>query len=306
MKKILFVIILTFSTTHAQKIINVSEKIVEIDSDSISAKTGDVVKILRQVSDDTSDTYVVIGYAKISKIKNGIITAAITEEKENYHIQVGDSLGGKKLDTMVYASVGLLNGGALKARMYNDMQNNNYVNLPYELHYPDNTEIINLGAAGPIVQNRSLYLYFNFGIPLRKIRMSINTPEKFTQNTNIVSVFTDIGIMTYPLKGWYKHSKFQPFIQGGIGLYVIADGWDTLLLALLSASEDTYDPGTSALLAEHMDFDIQFSYGGGVDYFLSKGFGLRLFIKKHMFNLPNMSGAISPFEIKLGIFGIMD
>jgi hypothetical protein len=253
----------------------------------IGIEEGDLFKFIRINRKDTVE----VGFAKVQKIEGGKIICQAENTIDNNKIQKGDLVIGKKSSVSPYLTLGVLNGGAL-------VSTNSFAGIPLQnnakvlLNYPNNTVILNFGFLFHLCKSGSLQLFWNFGVPLRNMQMTVQSgSESVTQSLDLVNLLTDVGLIVYPLKFWKSNGRFQPFIHGGGGLNIFADSWGTIFLSLLAKNGSMLDIG------------FQTSYGGGFDYYISEGFGLRCSIKKHLFTLPGIGGTVNPAEIRLGIFG---
>jgi hypothetical protein len=201
-----------------------------------------------------------------------------------------------------YVAIGTLRGGA-----YNSSLNvpDLGITVPYRLYYPDNTEVLMLGLSGTLNQSGWLHGFMNIGVPLRDVHTDLKIDaETFSESLGLATMYMDFGLAIYPMAKIKDGFRFQPFVQGSLGTYVVADNWWVILLLGLTADDTSIEGArTRTALNKKFDADLLFSYGGGIDYYFSKSTGIKLSFRKLKLNLPGGKGAFNPAEINIGVTG---
>ncbi len=209
------------------------------------------------------------------------------------HAQIADESTQKPKRSSGYFSIGTLNRGSYSTTVDG---------IPFRLYYPDKAEILVLGFTGPVTASGWLHGFFNLGAPLRDIRADVIFDSRtITEQLNVATMYMDFGLAIYPMSWMRQDSRFQPFFSGSIGTNVIADNWGVILL--LGLSGDTTTSTSDNSLADRIDFDWMFSYGGGIDYYFSSSTGVRLSFRKLRLNLPGGDSFFNPMEFNLGVIG---
>ncbi|MCG3153898.1 MAG: hypothetical protein DKINENOH_00488 [bacterium] len=177
------------------------------------------------------------------------------------------------------------------------------VQVPYRLYYPDNTKILILGLSGALNESSWLHGFMNLGAPLGDVYTDLRfDSEILSERLNVATMYMDFGLAFYPMERIRRGARIQPFIQGGLGFYIVADNWWVILLMGLTEGDTSVESTqTRATLSDRFDGDLLFSYGGGVDYYFLKNAGLKLAFRKLKMNLPGQKGSLRPLEINLGL-----